>query len=76
MISSPYSFKKVSDGGKCYNTMIMKVSHVSKGFESCFLLLFTLLVAINHDCPVTSRNGLLTNKENETISFTKAHFNL
>jgi hypothetical protein len=75
MRSSAYNFKKISDGGKCCNTMIMKVSHFSKGFDAPFLLLFTLHVAIKHDCAVTSRTGLLTSRENESILFTQAHFN-
>jgi hypothetical protein len=75
MRSSAYSFKNFSDGGKCCNTMIIKVWHFSKGFDSPFLLLFTLQVAIKHDCVVTSRNGLLTSIENENISFVQAHFN-
>lgn len=75
MKSIAYDLKKISDGGKCCYTMIMKVSHVPKRFDSCFLLRFTLLVAIKHDCAITSRNELLTRKETESISFTQAHFN-
>jgi hypothetical protein len=75
MRSSAYNFKKISDGEKYCNTMIIKVCYFSKGFDASFLLLYTLQAAVKQDCTVTFRNGFLTSKENESISFAQAHFN-